>query len=185
MALLQFHDGKFTILQVSDAQDMQFVRRTMFWMLRRACDRIKPDLVVFTGDNVLGNHLRDSRFRDNVYDAARERKNLETAIRKLMRPFVRRKLPFAVLYGNHDDRNCVTKEEQAEMYRAYPGCIGLEPGEAGLECDTYNVPILSSDGKRTAFNLWLFDTAGYDREADECYEEITPETVDWYRRKSA
>ena len=59
---LSFKNGKFTVLQVSDAQDLQFVRRAMVKMLDAAYDRVKPDLVVFTGDNILGNHLRDARF---------------------------------------------------------------------------------------------------------------------------
>lgn len=59
---LKFKNGKFVILQVSDPQDLQFVRKTMVKMLDKAYDRISPDLVVFTGDNILGNHLRDARF---------------------------------------------------------------------------------------------------------------------------
>lgn len=55
-------DGRFTILQVSDAQDLHFVRRAMFRMLDAAYDRVRPDLVIFTGDNILGNHLGDARF---------------------------------------------------------------------------------------------------------------------------
>ena len=58
---LKFKNGKFTILQVSDPQDLQYVRKTMMKMLDKAYDRVKPDLIVFTGDNVLGNHFRDAR----------------------------------------------------------------------------------------------------------------------------
>ena len=55
---LKFKNGKFTIIQVSDPQDLQYVRKTMMKMLNEAYDRVKPDLIVFTGDNVLGNHFR-------------------------------------------------------------------------------------------------------------------------------
>ena len=58
---LKFKNGKFTILQVSDPQDLQYVRKTMMKMLDKAYDRVKPDLIVYTGDNVLGNHFRDAR----------------------------------------------------------------------------------------------------------------------------
>ena len=30
-------------------------------MLDKAYDMVKPDLIVFTGDNVLGNHFRDAK----------------------------------------------------------------------------------------------------------------------------
>ena len=48
---------KLKILQVSDAQDMHFVRCALPQMLAAAYDTVKPDLVVFTGDNIHGNHL--------------------------------------------------------------------------------------------------------------------------------
>ena len=61
MKKLRFHDGKFIIVQVADAQDLRHVRPTMIRMLNRAYDDLHPDLVVLTGDNILGNHLRDAR----------------------------------------------------------------------------------------------------------------------------
>ena len=63
---LKFKNGKFTLLQVSDPQDLQFVRPTMVRMLNIAYDRVKPDLVVLTGDNILGNHLCDARFGSRI-----------------------------------------------------------------------------------------------------------------------
>ena len=61
-------DGKFVILQVSDAQDMHIPRRGMFKMLDKFYDKINPDLIVLTGDNILGNHINDAPIgnRQNV-----------------------------------------------------------------------------------------------------------------------
>ena len=53
-------DGKFTILQVSDAQDMHIPRKGMFKMLDKIYDKVNPDLIVLTGDNILGNHIDDA-----------------------------------------------------------------------------------------------------------------------------
>ena len=52
-------DGTFHILQVSDPQDLPHARKAMLRMLERAYDTLQPDLVLFTGDNTLGNHLHD------------------------------------------------------------------------------------------------------------------------------
>ena len=49
---LKFKNGKFRIMQVSDAQDLQFVRPTMIRMLNKAYDTLNPDLIVLTGDNI-------------------------------------------------------------------------------------------------------------------------------------
>ena len=57
-----FKNGHLTVMQVSDPQDLSFANHTMIAMLDKVYDQVKPDLVVFTGDNVLGNHLRDARF---------------------------------------------------------------------------------------------------------------------------
>ena len=54
-------NGKLTVMQVSDPQDMVYVRPAMVKMLDAAYDKVKPDLVLFTGDNILGNHLLDAR----------------------------------------------------------------------------------------------------------------------------
>ena len=53
-------NGKFTILQVSDAQDMHIPRKAMFKMLDKVYDKVSPDLIVLTGDNILGNHIDDA-----------------------------------------------------------------------------------------------------------------------------
>ncbi|MBR5519972.1 MAG: metallophosphoesterase [Clostridia bacterium] len=181
---LRFKNGKFIIMQVSDAQDMQVVRKTMFHMLNVAYDTILPDLVVLTGDNILGNHLCDGRYRNNVYPSRdAQEKNMRKAINHLVAPIAKRGIPFAMVYGNHDDMNPLTKEEQADIYRSYPGCIGLDGNESG-DVDTYNVPIYSEDGSRVAFNLWLMDTAWTDKETGEGHQGIKPEAFAWYKKTS-
>lgn len=183
---LKFKNGKFRIMQVSDPQDLQFVRRTMVRMLDKAYDTLTPDMVVLTGDNILGNHLCDARIGTKivVHDKEGEAKAMKTAINHIVEPLEKRNIPFAMIYGNHDDRNRLTKEEQADFYRAYSGCIGLDDSESP-DVDTYNVPIYSEDGKDIKFNLWMLDSAWHDDEENKCYELVKPEAIEWYKKKSA
>ena len=51
---IKFKNGKIRVMQVSDPQDMKYVRKAMVKMLDTAYDKIKPDLVVFTGDLAWG-----------------------------------------------------------------------------------------------------------------------------------
>ena len=113
-------------MQVSDAQDLQFVRPTMIRMLNKAYDTLSPDLIVLTGDNILGNHLCDARIGTKlvIHDIEGEKAAMETAIDKLIAPIEQRKIPFAMIYGNHDDKNHISKEEQADIYRKYSCNIG-------------------------------------------------------------
>lgn len=179
-------NGKFIIMQVSDPQDLQFVRHTMVRMLNRAYDRINPDLVVFTGDNILGNHLRDARFGSKhvVHTKAGEYERMKTAISHICVPLEKRNIPFTMIYGNHDDRNEITKDEQADIYRSYLMCRGLNNPDKSVDVDTFDLPIYSSDGEKKIFNLWMIDSAWYDKEEDKCYEAVKKETVDWYIRRS-
>ncbi len=179
-------EGKFTILQVSDAQDMHIPRRGMFKMLNKVYDRVNPDLVVLTGDNILGNHINDAPIgnRKNVKTKEGTLKRMKKALGYLLDPIEKRKIPFAFIYGNHDDKNCITKNEQAEIYGGYNYCVPYNLTQSELDCDTYNVPIFSSSSQKVAYNLWMIDSAGADDNGENSYEYVKPETIAWYKNKS-
>lgn len=180
-------DGRFTILQVSDPQDLHFVRRAMIQMLNRAYDRVQPDLIVFTGDNVLGNHLGDARFgrwQSAVsHDAILRR--MRKAIRHLLRPVERRSIPFAYVLGNHDDMNVLSRREIAEIYAESPCLAGWNADNPELEPDTYLLPVQSSDGSRTACCLWMFNSAGCDEKGTPIYAYVSAKSVQWFEATSA
>ena len=183
---LKFNSGKFTVLQVSDPQDLQFVRKTMVKMLDAAYDRVNPDLVVFTGDNILGNHLRDARFgsRKVILSPDGEYEAMKTAIHHIAEPVDRRGIPFTMIYGNHDDMNFISKEKQAEIWRGYDSFVGLnDSGDSG-DVATFNLPVMSSDGKKTAFNLWFIDSARLDKAEEKCHTGVKKQAVEWYINKS-
>lgn len=181
-----FKNGKFTILQVSDAQDIQYVRKTMLKMLDKAYDRVDPNLIVLTGDNIMGNHLDDLhpmnsltvKTRDDVY------RGMKIALDKLLAPIEHRKIPFAMIYGNHDDLNEITKDEQADIYRSYSMCVGLDDEESP-DCDTYNIPIYSEKSEEIKYNLWFLDSSWLDHEKNEVFGYVKPEAVERYKNKSA
>lgn len=178
--------GKLVIMQVSDAQDMKYVRKAMVEMLDNAYDKLKPDLVVFTGDNILGNHLLDARIgsRQIASGRAATLSIMRDSIRHICLPLEKRKIPFTMIYGNHDDMNLVSKDDQADIYRSYSMCLPMNTRNGRVDCDTYNVPVFSHDGSKLIFNLWMLDSAWYDKAEDKCYQAIKPETVEWYKQTS-
>ena len=184
MEKVKFNNGKLTVLQISDAQDMHWVRKAMLIMIENACERVKPDLIVFTGDNVLGNHLCDYRFTDRKKNLTEneEYEILKKALKHIIDIPERKNIPFAAIFGNHDDWNSVTKEKHADIFRQSSMNRGLE-NRNGL-CGTYCLPIYSSDGENRVMNFWMLDTAGYDKKRDACYEKITEEQVDWFKKES-
>ncbi len=156
----------------------------MLKMLDAAYDRLSPDLVLFTGDNTLGNHLLDvGPFRiQSVKSPAFTLRQMRRSLRHILLPVDKRNVPFAMIYGNHDDMNDVTKEAQFALYRAYPRCLPMNETDPNVDCDTYHIPLCTRDG-RTAWNLWLLDSAWNDSTGQ--YWQIKEETVRWYRRTSA
>ncbi len=178
-------NGKFVIMQVSDAQDLQHVRHTMVRMLNKACDTVKPDLVFFTGDNILGNHLCDARIgsRKVIHTKDGEFAAMEKAISHIISPLEKRSIPFTMIYGNHDDMNRITKDEQAGIFLSSPLCAGTVD-ETSPETGTFSLPIYSSDGTKKAFNLWGMDSGRMDKETGVCHTGVTKEAVEWYIKKS-
>lgn len=179
-------DGKFVILQVSDAQDMHIPRRGMFKMLDKIYDKINPDLIVLTGDNILGNHINDAPIgnRQNVKTKKGTFKRMKKALGYLLNPIEKRKIPFAFVYGNHDDMNCITKKEQAEIYGSYNYCVPYNLENDKVDCDTYNAPIYSSSSDKVAYNIWMLDSAGADANGNNSFEYVKPETIEWYESRS-
>lgn len=179
-------NGKFTILQVSDAQDMHIPRKAMFKMLEKTYDKVKPDLIVLTGDNILGNHIDDALIGNRKSTTTKEGvlKRMRKALGLLLDPIEKRKIPFAFIYGNHDDMNIISKKEQAEIYGEYDYCVPYNTDDDSVECDTYNIPIFSSDEEKMKYNIWMLDSAGSDENGRPIFGRVQPETIDWYERES-
>ena len=178
--------GKITIMQVSDPQDLHNVRHVMLKMLNKAYDTVKPDLVILTGDNILGNHLDDAIVGPwKNTDTRITAKRMEKALDYVLDPLDERKIPYCMLYGNHDDMNGFSKQEQAEYYLKHEYFFGLNSDDNGLECDTYNFPIYDSTGEKIALNIWMLDSAGSDSFGNSAYSGVSAETVAWYKKKSS
>ncbi len=174
---LQFNeDGSFKIMQVADIQDDHHLIPATLDYFKKAIESEKPDLVVLLGDNISG-------VPSDFKDIEKARKNTAKAIDCYMSFFEEMKMPVAMVFGNHDTENEVTKEEQMQMYMSYDCCLAIDEGEDISGCGTYNVPILSSDGKKVAYNLWFFDSYLYDEEKG-ISDNIQQDQVDWYIKKS-
>ncbi len=169
-------DGKFTVMQVADPQDNQNPRKAMIDMLNAAYDKVRPDLVIFTGDNILGRIGENKSYEKKC-------EILVTALDAIIKPLEVRGIPFAVTFGNHDDQCGISKEEQIKIYRRYSNCIGFNDENPSIGRSTFNLPISSSDGKKISYNLWLMESAGKD-ENGNYFEYVSFEALDWYKFKS-
>lgn len=167
---LQFHpDGSFKILHITDIQDGVKMSAETLDFFNAALDEAKPDLVVFTGDQIKG-------YSSSLKGSDAE-KNAKFIIDKIIEPVAKRNIPFALTFGNHDFQCKVPTKKQLEFYLAYPQCVSYDtPGVPGTA--NHTVPIYSSDGSRVAFNLYMIDSHG---SKGSGYDTVHKEQIDWYR----
>ena len=132
---LQFHhSGKFRILQFADIQDGPKVAKDTIRLIEAACDAARPDLVVFTGNQIAGyDRAFAATFRKRRWTAVKPgdmtatRASVRTMIESFTAPLVARGIPFAVTYGNHDFQCGLSNDELDAIYRTIPGCLNPAP----------------------------------------------------------
>ena len=182
---LQFDsNGKFRILMINDTQDVgKNVNKKMPAFFRKALEKTQPDLVVFVGDQLSDMYpfpsLEDYKLAlENVCGICEEMK-----------------IPFAVTMGNHDHDRCKTVSEEdqwKEIYSQFTYCVnGRVGGSFGTNFGTTdyftcNLPILSSDGTKTAFNIYVMDSNNNDGSNGNKggYDGVNPDQVTWYKNTS-
>ncbi len=72
-------------------------------------DAEQPDLAVLTGDVIDGKHSRDPA----------------AAWRYAVAPLVERGIPWAAVFGNHDDEGGMTRAELMALQRTLPYCLSV------------------------------------------------------------
>lgn len=171
-------DGSFKIMQVADLQDNMNLNGAVKAFLEEAIIQEQPDLIVLTGDNISGGSCRTDMSK------SWDQRNCEKAIDEYMSIFEEYEVPVAMVFGNHDDENMLSKEELFDIYETYDCFIGVDEGEALYGCGTYNLPIYSSkNSSKMAYNLWMFDSNTYDEELGG-YDYVHDDQVEWYVNKS-
>ena len=171
MSNLKFKNGSFKIMQIADVQERAKPNDDTIKLITLALERENPDLVVFTGDQVMGYSITYKK------DTAERVKN---CIRSFLEPVVKMGIPFAVTFGNHDDDCCFSKEEQMAFYSKFPGFIYSEP-RCVSDPGTFCIQIDASENDAPVMNIYLIDTNK--KSADGAYSGINSEQIQWYKDK--
>lgn len=159
-------DGKFKIVQFTDIHYKygKGGSKRAIENMNAVLDAEKPDFVVITGDLV---------YADKVADA----------IRELLEPITSRNLPFATVFGNHDEQFDLTLPQIYDNIRTYPGC--LMPDRGDQFSPDYTLELLSQDGSRVASVLYFLDSHSGSRIKNTGkYDWIKSNQIEWYREQS-
>jgi len=175
-------DGKFTVLQISDPQDDHYPAYDMVNLIKISIEQTNPDLIVYTGDIVEDSRIGDigidgESLREGVEVDSYEQTlaNVKTACKAVFEEAEKRGIPFVNAQGNNDHNCGISNADWLEIYKTYENClVADESNDADSRID-FNLEIKGSDGK-TAFNIWLMDTAG---------SSVTDEQLEWYKTESA
>ncbi len=164
-------NGTFRIVQFADIHwSLGFEKDRMSLDLMAAVlDAEKPDLVVYTGDNLSGGCLLP-----------------EKGLERLASPAIERGIPWALVFGNHDDEGPASREDQMEIVRALPHCLSM-PGPEDVDgVGNFILPVhASSDADKAAALLYFFDSLAYrEHEGKKVYDYIQPAQVRWYKETS-
>ncbi|KAI7903166.1 Metallo-dependent phosphatase-like protein [Cokeromyces recurvatus] len=129
-------------------------------------DREKPNLVVFSGDNINGDGVSDAR----------------AATFKFAEPVIQRKIPWAVIFGTNDDKNDLSREELIEVMRRMPYSL-TEYGPFDIPgVGNYIVKVYSNNTKTAAhdFTIYFLDSHAYSDDGNEDeYDYIKPDQLNW------
>ncbi|KFY94720.1 hypothetical protein V498_03756 [Pseudogymnoascus sp. VKM F-4517 (FW-2822)] len=177
-------NGKFKILQVADlhlstgvgvcrdampenGDPCEADTRTLEF-IGKVLDDEKPDLVVLSGDQVNGDTAPDA----------------QTAIFKFAELFIKRKIPYATIFGNHDDEKTLSRPAQMDLIESLPYSIS-EAGPKELSgVGNYYVEVLArGSSKHSALTLYLLDTHAYtpDERTYQGYDWLKQDQIDWFK----
>jgi hypothetical protein len=153
-------DGRYKIMQVADLHFSTGVGECMdpvpepqngekceadprtLAFLERLLDEEKPDFIVLTGDQIFGSEAPDP----------------QSAMYKAVAPFIRRKLPYAMVFGNHDDEGPLNKQELMELVVNLPYSVS-EPGPEDIDgVGNYALQVQGPRSENPALTLYFLDS---------------------------
>ncbi|KAL4078830.1 Metallo-dependent phosphatase-like protein [Scleroderma yunnanense] len=185
--------GKFKILQVADlhysvsrgqCRDTDILPcsasdNLTSSLLGRVLEAEKPDLVVFTGDQLNG--------QGTSWDP-------KSVLAKFAVAATDRQIPWAAVFGNHDDEVGEIRQEQLKMMQALPYSL-VQPGPKDIHgVGNYVLKVKSADSSAThLLTLYFVDSGSYSKGYFDWfgyffpteYDWIHEDQIDWFLRESA
>lgn len=161
-------DGSFTLVQFTDTHfedGCEADQRTQA-LMSLVLDLEQPDLVLLTGDVIGGSGARDPRVAWQMAAA----------------PLVERGLPWAAIFGNHDDECGVPRPQLLAIQQGIPGCLTLPGPKRVSGLGNFLLRILQAKGPQTGFVLCCLDTNSYAESDIGGHGWVREDQIRWFRQ---
>lgn len=104
---------------------------------------------------------------------------------KIIEPLAERKIPYAAIFGNHDDEGAhpLSRHAQMSLYESLPYSLS-EAGPNTIDgVGNYLVEIQAHSSKHSALTLYFLDTHSYspDETHYRGYDWIKPNQITWFK----
>ena len=141
-------DGKYKILMVSDIHGGKgFAAKKTVAALQALIDVHKPNLVLLGGDVAGPGYIH-----------IENQEQLKEMLDLLSAPMDNSGIPWAHVYGNHDDNYGLDNKDHQPIYEAYPHCVSKAGPEDISGVGNYVLPVYDAKGEKILFNVFGFDS---------------------------
>ncbi|KIK09009.1 hypothetical protein K443DRAFT_672049 [Laccaria amethystina LaAM-08-1] len=174
--------GNFKILQVADLHfsvSQGVCRDTLLnpcehsdnltnALISHTLDAEKPDLVVFSGDQLNG--------QGTTWDP-------KSVLAKFARAVTDKGIPWAAVFGNHDEEDGLAKDQQMTLMKALPYSL-VERGPKDVHgVGNYVLKVKSADAsKMHLLTLYFLDSGSYSKGVLDWFGFFIPTEYDWIRQ---
>lgn len=168
MAPLKFDaNGNFKIVQFTDIHEGPTPDKTID-VMNKILDYEKPNLVLLTGDIIDG--------------ACKTLDGVKKAITDIAEPMETRGIPWAIVFGNHDDEHgLMSKKDMMKYYMTFKHNISQIGYETSDRIGNYNILVENSKTSVPSLNIYMMDSGKYALKFIAGYNWIKFTQILWYK----
>ena len=146
---LSFNEnGKFRVMMISDIHGGRgFAAKETHDAIEALVAASNPDLAIMAGD-ICGPGYIHAECEDDV----------RFVLDNITEPMERRGIPWAHVYGNHDDNYGVPNAVQQPIYESYPYCLSKAGPDDIDGVANYFLPVYNHDKSDVIFGVWGLDS---------------------------
>lgn len=162
-------EGKFKIIQITDTHYIfnNPKSEVVPQLLYEVIEREKPDLFIFTGDMVWKNE------------------DTKAALDALFAPVIAKQIPWAYVFGNHDDEAEMSRNDMMDYVTQMPYCLATHGDKNLSGVGNYTLEVKNREGNKTSSVLYCFDSHAYTPiKGIGTYAWFNFDQIDWYTNES-